>query len=176
VTVERVTMVLTSGVSAYSLAANTLDVAIDHPFVTQTGTNGINVPLEWWSRNQYMTLTVPGTLSQPTSLWVEKTSTLVAHLYPTPDSNWASMTLPVVTLLDDLNSGAATTGLQAKYLRTLVLGVALDIAISSGLLPRVNMLTQQYEEAKKLAVQDDHQRGDLKFKAHYGWNRWPRSY
>ncbi len=178
VTVERRTIPLIAGTASYALASDTLDVATDHPFVTQSGTNGINVPLQWWSRDQYMILTVPTTLSQPTSIYIEKTATITANLYPVPDSSWVSLTLPIIKLLDDLDSGGAVTGLQAKYLRTLVLGTALDLAIAHGLLPRVNILAPQYEEAKKLAVQDDHQRGNLRFKADYGHygGRWNRSY
>ncbi len=177
VTIERRTIALTSGVASYSMASDVLDVATDHPFVTQAGTNGINVPLQWWSRDQYMVLTVPTTLSQPTSIYIEKTATITANLYPVPDSSWVSLTLPVIKLLDDLDTGGATTGLQAKYLRTLVLGTALDLATAAGLLPRVNILEPQYENAKKLAVQDDHQRGAVRFRPDYGHlGRWNRSH
>src|SRR5690349_6157525 len=66
-TVTQQTFPLVQGQAKYALPANTLDVDIGKPFVSNTSTN---VPLEWWDRAIYMALTVPGTLGQPTSIYV----------------------------------------------------------------------------------------------------------
>jgi hypothetical protein len=167
VTMERVTMALTEGTASYDLAADTLDVDPGTPYVTG---NSINVPMEWYSRAMYMALTVPDTLGQPTSIYIEKTSTITAHLYPVPDSGWTTMTLPVVKLLSDLTTGNSVTGLQAKYLRTFVFGVAADLALAHGLMGPYAALNAKFEEEKMLAVRDDTQRGNLTFIADYGYN------
>ena len=173
VKLERTTMTLTAGTASYDLAAVTLDVDTGTPYVTG---NSINVPMQWYSRAMYMALTVPTVQGQPTTIYIEKTATITAHLYPVPDSGWTSMTLPRIKLLDDLNTGNAVTGLQAKYLRTLIFGVAADLALAHNI-SSYAMLNAKYEEEKMLAVRDDTQRGNLTFvpdyggSSGYGWNR-----
>ena len=167
-TVTQTTISLVAGQATYTLSQSVLDVDTMKPFVSG---NGINVPLEWWSRGMYMALTVPTTQAQPTSIYVEKTEPIKVYLYPVPDSSWTSMTLPTISLLGDLNGGADTTGLLAKYLRTLILGVAVDLAVAHGLLPRAQMLRPMYEEAKTIATNDDTERGSMRFMPDYGYQR-----
>jgi hypothetical protein len=165
-TVQQTTVSLVAGTAAYTLPGTYLDVDTQKPFVTG---NGINVPLEWWTRGMYMALTVPSTAGQPTSIYVEESNPLVVHLYPVPDSSWTTLTVPTIALLPDLTSGADNTGLKAKYLRTLILGVAMDLALSFGLLARFSALEGQYENAKKIATNDDTERGSVRFIADYGY-------
>lgn len=167
-TVAQTQISLVAGTASYTLNASVLDVDTQKPFVTG---NGINVPLEWWNRGMYMALTVPTTVGQPTSIYIQESGPLVAFLYPVPDSSWTTLTLPTISLLPDLNSGADGTGLKAKYLRTLILGVAMDLALSSGLLPRFSALEGQYERAKEIAKNDDTERGNVRFLPDYG-SRW----
>lgn len=166
VTLERTVMPLTAGTASYDLAADTLDVDPGTPYVTGSA---INVPMEWYSRAQYMALTVPNTPGQPTSIYIEKTSTITAHLYPVPDSNWTSMTLPRIKLVNDMLTGNSTTGLQAKYLRTFIFGVAADLAMAHGLASYA-ALNAKFEEEKMLAVRDDTQRGSVRFSPDFGNN------
>lgn len=165
-TVQQTTVSLVAGQATYALSASFLDVDTQRAYVTG---NGINVPLEWWTRGMYMALTVPTTQGQPTSIYVAESSPLTVSLYPVPDANWTTITLPTISLLPDLNSGVDSTGLKAKYLRTLILGVAMDLALSAGLLPRFSALETQYENAKTIATRDDTERGNVRFVADYGY-------
>jgi hypothetical protein len=169
-TVTQQTFPLVQGQANYTLPASTLDVDTGTPYVNngQSGSAGINVPLEWYSRAQYMALTVPSIQAQPTSIYIEKTTTIAFYLYPVPDGNWPTITLPIISLLGDLSLGNDTSGLQAKYLDTLVLSVAVRLALSFGLPARYQMLKKEYEDAKTLATNDDTQRGSVKFTADYG--------
>jgi len=169
VTLERVTMPLTAGVASYDLAADTLDVDIGTPYVTG---NSINVPMQWYSRAMYMALTVPSVQGQPTSIYIEKTATITANLYPVPDSGWTSMTLPVIKLLPDLTTGNSVTGLQAKYLRTFIFGLAADLALAHGLTVAYAALNAKFEEEKALATADDTERGNLRFIPDDGMGGW----
>ena len=164
-TVQQTTISLVAGQASYTLSASYLDVDTQKPFVTG---NGINVPLEWWNRGMYMALTVPTTQGQPTSIYIQEGNPLVAYLYPVPDANWTTMTLPTIALLPDLNSGADGTTLKAKYLRTLILGCAMDLALSAGLIPRFAALERQYEKAKGIATNDDTERGSIRFIPDWG--------
>ena len=164
VKLERTTIPLVASQASYDLAADTLDVDPGTPYVTG---NSINVPMQWYSRAMYMALTVPDIEGQPTSIYIEKTATITAHLYPVPDSSWTSMTLPRIVLNDDLLTGNAMTGLQAKYLRTFIFGVAADLALAHGLASYAG-LNAKFEEEKMLAVRDDTQRGSVTFCPDWG--------
>jgi hypothetical protein len=169
-TVTQQTFTLTAGTAEYAMPASALDVDTGHPYVSG---GGIDVPLTEYSRDQYMSLTVKTFTGQPTAYYVEKTATIQVFLYPVPDGAWTTMTLPVVSLLNDLNVGTDTTGLMAKYLRAVTLGVAADLALA--LLPsRAPLLYQQFEEAKNIARNDDTERGSLRLIPDYGNYRYGR--
>lgn len=169
-TVVQTTFPLTSGQAKYALPASTLDVDTGTPFVTNGNSPGTNVPLEWWSRAMYMALTQPSTLGQPTSIYVEKTSTISVYLYPVPDGTWPTMTLPIIGLLGDMTVGTDLSGLQAKYLDTLILSVAVRLALSFAPAARYQALKKEYEDAKELATNDDAERGSLVFRPDWGFN------
>jgi hypothetical protein len=178
-TLAQTTFPLVAGQATYVMPANTLDIDPGTPYVSNTGTgsNLTNVPLAWYSRAMYMALTVPTTTGQPTSIYVEKTPVITVYLYPVPDSNWASMTLPLISMTNDYDVGGSTSGLQAKYLRTLIFGLATDLALSFGLFPRYSALSKEFEMAKTLATNDDGEHGSIRFVADYsmssgsGWRR-----
>ncbi len=161
------TFPLTAAVATYAMPASAIDIDTKRPFVTSNG--GTNVPLEWWSRDMYMSLTQPSTTGQPTSIYVEKTPTITVYLYPVPDGTWPTMTLPVISALADLNVDTDLSGLQSKYLETLVTMVASWLALGAGLLPRHQMLERQYENAVELATNDDTERGNIRFMPDYGY-------
>lgn len=169
-TLTQQTFNLTAGTATYPMALSVLDIDTGHPYVSG---GGIDVPLTDYSRDEYMSLTVKTFTGQPTAIYVEKTPTITVYLYPVPDSSWTTMTLPVVTLLPDLNVGTDSTGLLAKYLRCLVFGAATDLATS--MLPqRAQWLDAQFEKAKMLAKNDDTERGNLRFIPDYGWRGYGR--
>lgn len=171
-TLEQATTTLTAGVAKYTLAADTLDVD-DRSFYATTGTTDLR--LEQISRGQYMELSLKAITGQPTKFYVEKTETVAFYLYPTPDANWTSVTYPRVRLLKDMDTGGVTADLPSKYLKYVTYMLAADLALHHGLLPRYQLLKQTSEEEKVRAVNDDTERGPVRFRASYGINfgrRW----
>lgn len=163
-TLTQQTISLTAGTAIYAMSSSVLDIDTGHPYVSG---GGIDVPMEEYSRDMYMSLTVKTFTGQPTAYYVEKTPTINVYLYPVPDSTWTTMTLPVVSLLPDLNVGTDSSTLMAKYLRCLTLGVAADLALA--MMPqRTAMLLQEFEKAKLLAKNDDTERGPLRLIPDYG--------
>ncbi len=164
---ERTTIPLTSGTYVYALDSSTLDVDPMTPYVTDA--NGVDLPLKLISRGQYMELNNKATTTgQPTQLYVEKLQTISAILYPVPDVQWVSMTLPRVVVIDDMSTAATVTGLQAKYLRAIMLGVAHMIAYASGLNEKARMLKKDFDECLSTAKNDDTERGATVFRPRYG--------
>jgi hypothetical protein len=162
---ERTTIPLVYGQAQYTLAADTLDVDIGTPYVTSTG--GVDLEMRPISRAMYMEITNKNpsnpTISQPTQIYLEKTEVMSVFLFPAPDANWVSFTIPRVVLLANMDSAADTTGLQAKYLKTIVFGVSHMLAYSHGLLQKAKMFKEEFEGLLKLSTGDDDEHGDVRF-------------
>lgn len=166
---EMTTISLTAGTSQYTPASNTLDIDQHTPFVTG---QGVDVPLRMISRGDYMAIPLKTTQGQPTMIYVQKASTLTFFLYPVPDSNWTSVTVPRIVMLSDMDSASVTSGLPSKYLATLYLGLAVKLAPAHGQLAKVQFLDTQYQNAKSKALNADTEKGNARFIPDYG-NRWP---
>lgn len=166
--VEQTTIPLVAGQAEYTPASDTLDIDQRTPYVTGQDTD---VPLRLISRGDYMAIPIKTTESQPTMIYVQKASTLTFFLYPVPDSNWTSITVPRIVMMSDMDSAAVTSGLPSKYLATLYLGLAVKLAPAHGQLSKLQLLTTQYENAKFKALNADTETAPTKFIPDYG-NRW----
>lgn len=164
-TLEQETIALISGTAKYTLASDTLDVDDRSVYVT-SGTTDLR--LEQISRGMYMELSLKGALGQPTQFYVEKTDTVSIFLYPTPDGNWPTLTLPRVRLLRDMDTGAVTADLPSKYGQYVAYTLAASLALHHGLLPRYGVLRGFADAEKERAVQDDTERGPIRFVPSYG--------
>ncbi len=165
-TVDRTTTTLVAGQAQYTCASDTLDIDDRTVYVT-TGTaattQSTDLRLESISRGMYMELSNKLITGQPTQIYVEKGATVSFFLYPAPDSNWTSVTFPRVRLLRDMDTGSVTPDLPSKYLKYLAFMVAVDLALSHGLLQRHKALLEIMANEKERAVQDDTERGPIKF-------------
>jgi hypothetical protein len=166
---ERTTTTLVAGTAQYTPASNTLDIDQRTPYVTG---DGIDVPVKMITRGEYMALPLKTTQGQPTQMYVEKGQTLSFFLYPVPDSTWTSITYPRVLMLTDMDSAAVTSGLPSKYLATLYLGLAVKLAPAHGKLSMLSALQPLYEQAKGKALNDDTEKGGLRFVPSYGMRWW----
>ncbi len=165
---ERTTVSLVYGQAQYDLAADTLDVDQGRPYVTG-GSQSIDLQLDVISRSMYMEITDKTVISQPTQIYIERGTTISFFLYPTPDANWSSVTLPRVALLDTLDTANSTTGLQAKYLKTIVFGLAEMLAWAHPpLMQRATLLQKEYAGLLEVAVNDDGEKGPLRIIPDYG--------
>lgn len=163
-TIERTTTTLTAGTAQYTCASDTLDVDDRTVYVTSgTGTATTDLRLEPISRGMYMELSLKAVQGQPTQIYVEKGAAVSFFLYPTPDANWASVTYPRVRLLRDMDTGTVTPDLPSKYLKYVTYMLATDLALHHGLLPRHGVLAEQAAMEKERAVQDDTERGPVRF-------------
>lgn len=165
--VTRTTVPLVYGQAQYNLSSNVLDVDQGTPYVTTN--DGIDLQLIVISRGMYMALTNKATISQPTQIYIERGNPVSFFLYPTPGAYWTSVTLPEVVLLDDMSSGSVTTGLQAKYLKAIVFGLAEMIAWAHPpLLQRATAFGANYRSLLDITVNDDDEKGNLRFLPDFG--------
>lgn len=163
---ERTTATLSSGVSQYTTASDTLDIDGDQPYVSDG--NGTDIPVIMIRRGEYMALTQKSITGQPTMMYVEKADPVSFFLYPTPDSTWVSLVYPRVILLNNLTTGAAETGLQAKYLKSMQYGLAELLSYAHGMVDKAGKFHKVYIETFGQASNDDTERGTLRFIPRYG--------
>lgn len=165
-TVDRTTTTLVAGTAQYTCANDTLDID-DRSVYVSTGTAGTttntDLVLRPISRGQYMEMSLKAVQGQPTMIYVEKGATVSFFLYPTPSADWVSLTYPRIRLLRDMDTGTVTADLPSKYLKYVAYMLAADLALHHGLLPRYQMLSTTAAGEKERAVQDDTERGPVRF-------------
>src|SRR5262245_18293394 len=166
VKVERTTQTLTDGTDEYTTDADTLDIEIRTPYVTDL--NGIDTRVEIIPRGRYMEITDKTDSGQPTLMYVEKTDRVRFILYPVPDSNYASITYARTKIFTEMYNGAVTTGLPAKYLKALILETAISLCPHFGFLAKMEALRGELSIALGEATNDDTERGGFTLRPNYG--------
>lgn len=152
----------------YDLAADTLDVDQGRPFVTG-GTPPVDLQMDVISRSMYMEIADKTVISQPTQIYIQRESTISVFLYPTPSATWTSITLPRVALLDTLTTADSSTGMQPKYLKTIVFGLAEMLAWAHPpLMQRAKAFQEEYASLLEVATNDDGEKGNIRFLPDYG--------
>lgn len=167
---ERTTTTLTSGTAEYTCSSDTLDIEQHTIYVT---VSNVDIPLRLITRGEYMSYAQKDIEGVPTSIYVEKTASVKFFLYPVPDATVTSITYPRVLLLNDMNTGASTSDLPSKYLRPLILDLAVELAPHFGMLEKMRALKAEFNEAMNDARQDDTERGNVRLVPSYGL-RWVR--
>lgn len=171
--VERTTTTLTSGTAQYTTDADTLDILVRTPYVSDG--LGTDTKVEIITMGRYMEITDKDTQGWPTLMMVEKTDRVRFTLYPVPDSTVASITYPRTKLLTDMDSADNTTGLPSKYLRSLILQTALELSThftSAMMIEKRRELKDDLAEAITEATRDDTERGNLRLSPYYGLGWW----
>lgn len=171
VRVERTTQTLTSGTSEYTTDSDTLDIETRHPYVTDI--NGTDSKVIIITRGRYMEITGKDVQGLPTMMMVEKTDRVRFTLYPVPDNTVASITYPRTKLFTDMSTGANTTGLPAKYLKALILELAVELCPHHSFISLMGALRGELTIAMNEATNDDTERGNLRMIPRYGiqWRR-----
>src|SRR6478735_8943321 len=129
--VSQTTDNLVAGQAEYTAPANGIDV--DERTVYISNASQVDLPLIKVSRGQYMALSNKTSQAPPSQIYVEKGPTLRFFLYPTPDSQYTTITMPLVLLQSDMTSAANTTGLPSRYLDAVILKLAVMLCDHHGL-------------------------------------------
>lgn len=159
--VLQTTMALVAGQAEYDAPANGID--IDERTVYVSNASRVDLPLIKVSRGQYMALSNKTSSAPPSQIYVEKGPTLKFFLYPTPDSQYTSITFPLILLQSDMTSADNTTGLPSRYLNTIVIALGIALCDHHGLTPRKESLKDDLKTAKSEVINDDTERGPLRF-------------
>lgn len=171
--IQQTTINLVAGQADYDAPSNAID--IDERTVYVSNSSQVDLPLIKVSRGQYMALSNKTSQAPPSQIYVEKGPTLRFFLYPTPDNQYTTITMPLVLLQSDMTSSANTTGLPSRYLDAVILKLAVMLCDHHGLNDRKMSLKADLEEAAEKVINDDTERGPVRFFVQPGV-RFPRRF
>lgn len=178
-TIEQGEVPLLVGVGDYPLPDDTVDL-IETVVRQNQGSqyNQVDLQIQRISVSTYAT--IPNKLDQgrPIQIFVDRQSpTPIARIWPRPNVDGYILVYWRLRRLDDAgNSGTLTMDVPFRFLEALTAGLAYQLALKTpeaeGRLP---MLKQLYDEAFKLAADEDRQRVSVRFVpsiSHAGSGGW----
>tara|TARA_R110000751_G_scaffold70569_1_gene143114 strand:+ start:697 stop:1371 length:675 start_codon:yes stop_codon:yes gene_type:complete len=159
-TIEQTSTSLTSGTSSYTL--NQYDIDVVSAIIRQVvGTTTTDLQLTRIGRSEYLNIPNKSATGRPTQLFLDRQTTPVIKLWPTPDSV-ATYTLIANTIqrIDDVTASNQDPEVPSRFIPCMVSGLAYYIAMKKNP-ERVMLLKQQYEQDFKLAADEDRNRASL---------------
>ena len=155
-TVKEDTQALTKGTANYSLDAYTVDV-LD----AVIRRNGVDYNMERIGRSTYQNLPKKTTEGRPTQFWVDRQSTPVIYLYPTPENSTDQLRFYRTERVEDINTLADNADVPSRFLAPLVSGLAYHLAVKKAP-ERAQGLKMIYEEEMVRAEMEDRERVSLR--------------
>ena len=164
-TIEQVTTNLTSGTSSYTL--NSFDIDIVSAVIRQIDASSTtDLQLTRIGRTEYLNIPDKASTGRPTQFFVDRQTTPVVKLWPTPD-NVATYRLVANTIqrIDDVTASAQDPEVPSRFIPCMTSGLAYYIALKKN--PgKAGLLKQQYEQDFKLAADEDRNRASLHLVPH----------
>jgi hypothetical protein len=152
-----------SGTSTYALSADVVDI-LDSTIREQSGTNEIyvnRIAVGTWAKETNKTLS-----GRPTQVYIERLTTPQVTLWPVPDKVYVYRYWHI-NRIDGLSSGIdGAPSVPSRFEEPLVAGLAYNVALKSDrpeVLQRVPLLKQLYDEAFRLAADEDRDRSGYQF-------------
>jgi hypothetical protein len=159
---KNVTQTLTSGTASYSITDDTMDVEFPATIVLASSTTTENV-VERMTLDEYTAISNKSQTGVPTRLLVERAATVILTLWPVPDATVSSLKYTRARLVRDMTS-TTTLDVQQRYVRTVILGLAVELAeMSNKGDDKIMRLERRYDLAKQDLTADNSERGDVTF-------------
>tara|TARA_R100000664_G_C2714493_1_gene110123 strand:- start:187 stop:861 length:675 start_codon:yes stop_codon:yes gene_type:complete len=159
-TIEQVTTNLTSGTSSYTL--NSFDIDIVSAIIRQIeGTTTTDLSLTRIGRSEYLNIPDKSATGRPTQYFLDRQTTPVVKLYPTPDSaRTYRLVANTLQRIDDVTASDQDPDVPSRFIPCMASGLAYYIAMKRNP-EKVPLLKQQYEQDFKLAADEDRSRASL---------------
>lgn len=174
-TIEEGSFPLTTGVGAYDIPADTIDL-LEHVIRTGSGTTQVDINISRISVSTYSTIPNKTAQGRPIQVWVQRktgatdsTGTVVypqIHVWPTPD-NGTTYTFVYWRLrrLQDAGNGINGQDIPFRFLPCLVAGLAyyLSMKLQNVDPGRRAELKMDYEQQFALAAEEDREKASVRF-------------
>ena len=162
-TIEQVTTTLTSGTSSYTL--NSYDIDIVSAVIQQTdgNSNTTDLNIERIGRTEYLNIPDKSSTGRPNQLFLDRQTTPVVKLWPTPDSTYTyRLVANTIQRIDDASASAQDPEIPSRFMPCMASGLAYYIALKRNP-EKAAILKTQYEQDFKLAADEDRNRTSLHF-------------
>ena len=159
-TIEQVTTNLSSGTNSYTL--NSYDIDIISAVIRQIdGSTTTDLSLTRIGRSEYLNIPDKSATGRPTQYFLDRQTTPVVKLYPTPDSTYTyRLVANTLQRIDDVTASNQDPDVPSRFIPCMASGLAYYIAMKRNP-EKVPLLKQQYEQDFKLAADEDRGRASL---------------
>ena len=147
---------LVAGTTAYTLASEILD--IQNVVLRRAG---IDTTMHRLGQSEYQTRPNKTTQSRPSQFWLERLSTPVLHIYPTPENSTDTVEFYAMERIEDVTGMTETIDIPSRFGPAIVSGLSYWLAIKKN--PQVApMMKAIYDEDLKNAIDEDRERVSLR--------------
>ena len=161
-TIEQVTTNLTAGTNSYTL--NSYDIDIVSAVIRQIdGSTTTDLQLTRIGRTEYLNIPDKSSTGRPNQLFLDRQTTPVVKLWPTPDSTYTyRLVANTIQRIDDASASAQDPEIPSRFMPCMASGLAYYIALKRTP-EKAAILKTQYEQDFKLAADEDRNRTSLHF-------------
>ena len=161
-TIEQVTTNLTAGTNSYTL--NSYDIDIVSAVIRKIdGSTTTDLQLTRIGRTEYLNIPDKSSTGRPNQLFLDRQTTPVVKLWPTPDSTYTyRLVANTIQRIDDASASAQDPEIPSRFMPCMASGLAYYIALKRNP-EKAAILKTQYEQDFKLAADEDRNRTSLHF-------------
>ena len=159
-TVEQATQTVTEGQTDYTLNANIVDI-LDCSIRRNTNGTDLDLQMSRISRSEYLNIPTKSTKSRPSQFFLDKLSTPVLKIWPSPENSTDVLVFNKIVRMDDADKGTNTMDMPFRFYPCFAAGLAYYIAIKKAP-DRAVLLKQLYEEEFERAMTQDEDRASFK--------------
>tara|TARA_R110000796_G_scaffold191797_1_gene308477 strand:- start:158 stop:829 length:672 start_codon:yes stop_codon:yes gene_type:complete len=157
--VSKQTQVLTKGTNEYTL--NSYDIDILDAYIERTINGTVtDYQLTRIDRNEYLTIPTKTTEARPTQFWLERLTTPVVHLYPTPENSTDKLIYYSWQRIQDAGASVNDTDIPSRFIPCLVSGLAYYLCIKKNT-QKLPIIQALYEKDLLNALQYDADRSSV---------------
>jgi hypothetical protein len=171
-TIDEGSVPLLTGVSAYDLPADTIDLLEQ---VIRTGAGNVSTQqdliINRISVSTYAAIPNKLTTGRPVQLWIERLrDNPTVNVWPVPNNDTYTLYYWRMRRVQDAGSGVETADMNFRFLPALVAGLAYYISMKvPELTQRSALLKQDYEEQFTLAAGEDREKASARFVPRIGY-------
>jgi hypothetical protein len=165
-TIEQGTKSLTAGDNSVALGTDTVNM-LSAVIRTGTGTSQQDVTIDRISREEYLNLPNKNVQGRPSQIYVERSSTPTAYVYPAADGAY-TLVYYRIRRIQDSGTYTNTADINFRFLPCLVSGLAYQLALKYAP-DRIGLLKQVYEEDFQRAALEDRDTASVRITPDVGY-------
>mgnify|MGYP003630992001 CR=1 FL=1 len=160
-TIQQISTSLSAGTNSYTLNSYDIDIVSAIIRKVDSGANTTDLQITRIGRTEYLNIPNKAATGRPTQLFLDRQTSPIVKLWPTPDSA-ATYTLLANTIqrIDDVSASAQDPEIPSRFMPCMASGLAYYIALKKNP-EKATILKTQYEQDFKLAADEDRNRTSL---------------